>query len=274
MLREREITFGENWARTPGGLLVPPGPEPVRRKPVCLGLFVGAGGFDLGVTMAGFHVAGAVEFERNAAATYLVNLGCPDTVVHTADGVLPRGVNDVEFGSGWISSRRHEPGEQPSGCECARCVDAEPCEHFWLEDIRKLSGRAMLDALGLAVGELDLVIGGPPCQGFSHSGNRDVMDPRNSLVFEFARIVRETKPKAFLMENVAGIVSMVTPDGIPVIDALARQLSDGDYGDFQALRKGLLSQVGAGIGTPYTPPREQRPAGDDLQAALDFEEAL
>lgn len=53
--------------------------------------------------------------------------------------------------------------------------------------------------------DIDLVFGGPPCQGFSHMGARDESDPRNNLVFEFARIVAELRPKAFVMENVPGM---------------------------------------------------------------------
>ncbi len=58
--------------------------------------------------------------------------------------------------------------------------------------------------------EIDLVAGGPPCQGFSHMGTRDVLDPRNTLVNEFVRLVLELRPKAFLMENVPGMQSGAT----------------------------------------------------------------
>lgn len=53
--------------------------------------------------------------------------------------------------------------------------------------------------------EIDLIFGGPPCQGFSNMGLRDTQDPRNSLIFHFARIVDEIRPKAFIMENVTGL---------------------------------------------------------------------
>ena len=58
--------------------------------------------------------------------------------------------------------------------------------------------------------EIDLVAGGPPCQGFSHMGTRDVLDSRNTLVNEFVRLVLELRPKAFLMENVPGMQSGAT----------------------------------------------------------------
>lgn len=54
------------------------------------------------------------------------------------------------------------------------------------------------------------IIGGPPCQGFSLSGNRDKKDPRNSLFMEFVRFVNHFRPYFFVMENVEGILSMRT----------------------------------------------------------------
>lgn len=53
--------------------------------------------------------------------------------------------------------------------------------------------------------EIDVVFGGPPCQGFSLMGKRVLDDPRNSLVFHFLRIINELQPKYFVMENVAGL---------------------------------------------------------------------
>lgn len=56
-------------------------------------------------------------------------------------------------------------------------------------------------------GQLDLVVGGPPCQGFSWIGKRRVDDERNDLIFHFYRVVRELRPRYFVMENVPGIAS-------------------------------------------------------------------
>lgn len=55
--------------------------------------------------------------------------------------------------------------------------------------------------------EIDVVVGGPPCQGFSLIGKRVLSDPRNRLVFEYHRIVKEFTPKYFVFENVPGIAS-------------------------------------------------------------------
>jgi DNA (cytosine-5)-methyltransferase 1 len=56
-------------------------------------------------------------------------------------------------------------------------------------------------------GQIDLVAGGPPCQGFSFIGKRDVDDARNDLIFHFFRAVTELRPNYFIMENVPGIAS-------------------------------------------------------------------
>lgn len=63
--------------------------------------------------------------------------------------------------------------------------------------------------LGLKPGELDVVVGGPPCQGFSiNAPDRFLNDPRNKLFKQFERFVEEFQPKAFVFENVPGLLSM------------------------------------------------------------------
>lgn len=79
----------------------------------------------------------------------------------------------------------------------------------WHQDIRTLTGREVMKCLRLRRGELDLLAGCPPCQGFSTmttlNGFRSDDDPRNDLVFEFLRFVRLLRPKAVMMENVPGL---------------------------------------------------------------------
>lgn len=60
----------------------------------------------------------------------------------------------------------------------------------------------------LPSGDIDVVYGGPPCQGFSLIGPRDPQDPRNRLYKEFVRVVRQIQPRAFVMENVPNMLSM------------------------------------------------------------------
>lgn len=74
-------------------------------------------------------------------------------------------------------------------------------------DIRLVTGQQLLDASGHR-GEVDLVAGGPPCQGFSNAGLKDPTDPRNGLIGEFIRIVREIKPRFFVLENVVGLTTL------------------------------------------------------------------
>ncbi len=59
-----------------------------------------------------------------------------------------------------------------------------------------------------AVSDIDLVFGGPPCQGFSVAGKMDINDPRSKLVFSFLDVVRRVSPKAFVMENVKSLGSL------------------------------------------------------------------
>lgn len=60
----------------------------------------------------------------------------------------------------------------------------------------------------LVAQKIDVVYGGPPCQGFSQIGPRNLNDPRNLLYEEFVRIVRLLRPRAFVMENVPNMVAM------------------------------------------------------------------
>ena len=55
---------------------------------------------------------------------------------------------------------------------------------------------------------IDVIIGGPPCQGFSFSGPRNFDDPRNKLYLSYIRLVKEIKPRAFVIENVPGLVAL------------------------------------------------------------------
>lgn len=77
-----------------------------------------------------------------------------------------------------------------------------PNTKLCLEDISELSGSKILEAAG---GHVDGLIGGPPCQGFSNIGRRDVNDVRRKLLGHFFRLVVEVKPKFFVMENVPGL---------------------------------------------------------------------
>lgn len=73
-------------------------------------------------------------------------------------------------------------------------------------DIAKLTVDEVLKRTGLQPGELDILDGSPPCQGFSTAGKRLIDDPRNQLFREYVRLLRGLRPKVFVMENVSGMV--------------------------------------------------------------------
>ncbi len=85
-------------------------------------------------------------------------------------------------------------------------------DHIICQDITKIE----LKNIPIA----DIVIGGPPCQSFSMIGKRDVSDKRGMLVWKYIEIIKHIQPKAFVFENVTGILSAKTPDGKKVIEEL------------------------------------------------------
>lgn len=79
----------------------------------------------------------------------------------------------------------------------------------WQTDIRKISGPALMRRLKIKSGDLDLLAGCPPCQGFSsirtHNGKKQIRDDRNDLIFDYLRLVKFLLPKAVMMENVPAL---------------------------------------------------------------------
>lgn len=94
-------------------------------------------------------------------------------------------------------------------------------------DIRLVDARKIRNALGLKRGELDLVAGGPPCQGFSiNAPKRSTADLRNHLFREYLRFVAEFQPRAVMIENVPGMVSF---EGGATLDAILESLKQLGY---------------------------------------------
>lgn len=107
-------------------------------------------------------------------------------------------------------------------------------------DLSQVSGAQLRDAAGRGEqahgrakawgGEVDVVIGGPPCQGFSTIGKRATDDVRNWLVFVFARLIGELKPRYFVMENVPGMALALADDGKQkLLDVLADVFAEYGY---------------------------------------------
>lgn len=80
-------------------------------------------------------------------------------------------------------------------------------------------------------GTVDVIVGGPPCQGFSVAGpaNKDPKDPRNSLFMEFANWVKVLDPKVFVMENVKGLLTRRNTDKEKVINIIAQSFEELGY---------------------------------------------
>lgn len=104
-------------------------------------------------------------------------------------------------------------------------------EHVDVLDASSVCGAELLERAGLCPGDLDVFSGGPPCQGFSKQrrGAAALDDPRNGLVREYARLVQETGPKAFLFENVQ---IFGQKRGRKLIDEVAERLSEYVVHDF------------------------------------------
>ena len=81
-----------------------------------------------------------------------------------------------------------------------------PTSKHWNADISNISGSQLLQQSGIATNQLDGLIGGPPCQGFSMIGKRNILDQRNDLFIKFLKLVGQCQPKFFMVENVPGIL--------------------------------------------------------------------
>lgn len=110
------------------------------------------------------------------------------------------------------------------------------------ERVEDVEGSRVLEAADIVGRDPDLVIGGPPCQGFSLIGHRVLEDSRNALVFHFLRLVRELRPRYFVMENVPG---MATGAHTQLLHELIERFEQADYQI--ALPYRTLNAVGYGV---------------------------
>lgn len=96
------------------------------------------------------------------------------------------------------------------------------------EDICKVDTSRLLESSGLKKGQVDAIIGGPPCQAFSVFGKRGGLgDPRGNLIWEYLRIIKELQPKAFVFENVYGLRTIY--NGTLYQKLLEALACDGEY---------------------------------------------
>lgn len=131
-------------------------------------------------------------------------------------------------------------------------------------------GSGSLSSLTSQLQDSDVVFGGPPCQGFSISGKRDPLDPRNLLYKGFLDVVAEIRPKIFVMENVPNLASMEQGRLLQAIErdfedlgyTLAKQvLLASDFGVPQNRRRLFL--VGSLIGESFQFPTPTHPTQDE-----------
>lgn len=95
-------------------------------------------------------------------------------------------------------------------------------------DVRKITAAECAEIIKRE-GQIDLMVGGPPCQGFSLAGKRDPEDARNALFYDYLRIANAIRPKVVLMENVRLLTSMLTPDGKLVTDCILKAFAEMGY---------------------------------------------
>lgn len=147
-----------------------------KRSPIAISLFSGGGGFDLGVAMAGFETRIAVEWEKYACKTLRRNQGKR----------LP------------FSKHRY----------LATCEVLEA-------DIRKIDATEIVRRTKASGEHISLLIGGPPCISFSIAGRRDGLLAESGRLFkDYVRIIQRVKPKAFIFENVKGLLGAPGFDGV------------------------------------------------------------
>lgn len=184
-------------------------------------LFAGAGGITEGFKQAGFTPVAAVEFDQWAARTYVANFG---------NHVFACPVEDVSIshnGSGLTWRGRNVNGE----------------------------------FLKLDTPNVDVLVGGPPCQGFSPLGRMndwDYDDPRNKLWRHYARILDSVAPSAFVLENVPELLKSAEFNRLRRhVRGLGYELAFGVlkasfYGVPQARKRAIV--IGSRIGKPSLPP--------------------
>jgi DNA (cytosine-5)-methyltransferase 1 len=147
-------------------------------------LFSGCGGLSLGLEKAGFNLALAVEKSDMAAETFYHNF------IH----------------------RISDPAVWKAYSHKDRTVQEQAEEKLIVKELSEvLENKSLLKKLKNS--NIDLVAGGPPCQGFSLAGRRNSEDIRNQLPWQFLQFVEAVRPKAVIIENVSGMSQNFVKNG-------------------------------------------------------------
>lgn len=142
-------------------------------------------------------------------------------------------VLDLFCGAGGLSE-----GFKRAGFEIVLGIDSDkdaletfklnhPKSEVICEDVSTITKKEIEEIIGAV--KIDIVIGGPPCQGFSMAGRRDPGDSRNILIEQYLNLVSEINPRLFVIENVKGLLSMKTKNGESVIDNIINLAEEKGY---------------------------------------------
>lgn len=158
--------------------------------------------------------------------------------------------------------------------DCCRTISTNRSWRVLEGDIGRIESSEILNAAAAAPGEIDLLVGGPPCQPFSKSGYwvsgdaKRLLDPRASTIGAFLRVLRETRPRAFMMENVEGLGYRGKSEGLDLISKVIAEINEAtdscyhpcvsvlnaaDFGVPQVRRR--LFVVASKDGSPFHFPR-------------------
>ena len=147
-----------------------------------------------------------------------------------------------------------------------------PNVKMYNKDIHDLSFDEIKKDLNIEDGQIDVVVGGPPCQAYSTVGKRLMDDPRGKLFQEYFRILKEVYPKIFVFENVKGMLSMNGGDLIKTVVALFesigykvqyRVLNAADYGAPQIRERVIIIGHRLGGEFYYPEPTHGNNAGSE-----------
>jgi DNA (cytosine-5)-methyltransferase 1 len=158
---------------------------------------------------------------------------------------------------------------------------------FICKDIRLLTSNEILESTNNVFP--DIIIGGPPCQGFSVMGDKNSADPRNSLFESYARIVDDLKPMCFVFENVKGIKSMFNGRYLNMVansfadigyDIHLKVLNSKNYGVPQSRERVII--FGTKLEKPYNYPelnyknigilKPMKNVGEAINDLIDFDD--
>ena len=176
------------------------GPDATVRHgvPTAIDLFAGAGGFSLGLRRAGFDVVLANEYSVDAEWTYRHNI-----LGDTPEGVFSERPDDPSTDA----RKAYRAGARRQLLKDREALPQDFERHMRGGDITEaLPDRWLRTWLERRPADVDVLVAGPPCQGFSCAGKAYPDDERNLLVHEAIRVISVVQPRIAILENVPGML--------------------------------------------------------------------